>query len=33
LNELFLASLRLEKFLLRYFNLPFGASLVVLAEK
>jgi SAM-dependent methyltransferase len=33
LNEVFLASLRLEKFLLRYFNLPFGASLVVLAEK
>jgi SAM-dependent methyltransferase len=33
LNEAFLGLLRLEKFLLRYFNLPFGASLVVLAEK
>jgi SAM-dependent methyltransferase len=33
LNEVFLGLLRLEKLLLRYFNLPFGASLVVLAEK
>lgn len=33
LNELLLGLLRLEKFLLRYFNLPFGASLVILAEK
>jgi SAM-dependent methyltransferase len=33
LNDVFLASLSLEKFLLRYFNLPFGASLVVLAER
>jgi 2-polyprenyl-3-methyl-5-hydroxy-6-metoxy-1,4-benzoquinol methylase len=33
LNEAFLELLRLEKFLLRYCNLPFGASLIVLAEK
>lgn len=33
LNEVFLGLLRLEKFLLRYFNLPFGASLIVLVEK
>jgi SAM-dependent methyltransferase len=33
LNECFLALLRLEKLLLRYFNLPFGASLLVLAMK
>jgi SAM-dependent methyltransferase len=33
LNEIFLGFLRLEKFLLHHFNLPFGASLIVLAEK
>jgi SAM-dependent methyltransferase len=32
-NEVFLGLLRLERFLLRYFNLPFGTSLLVLAEK
>jgi len=32
-NEVFLGLLRLERFLLRYFNLPFGGSLVVLAER
>ena len=33
LNAMFLGILRFERFLLRYFNLPFGASLIVLAEK
>jgi len=33
LNEVFLGLLRLERLLLRHFNLPFGASLVVLAER
>jgi len=33
INNLFLASLRLEKHLIRYLNLPFGASLLVLATK
>ena len=32
-NEVFLGLLRLERFLLRYFDLPFGTSLLVLAEK
>jgi SAM-dependent methyltransferase len=32
-NEVFLGLLRLEKLLLRCFNLPFGTSLLVLAEK
>ena len=33
INNVFLASLRLEKHLIRYLNLPFGASLLVLAAK
>lgn len=33
INEVFLGLLRLERFFLRYFNLPFGASLIVLAER
>lgn len=33
INNAFLASLRLEKYLVRYLNLPFGASLLILAEK
>ena len=32
-NDAFLASLRLEKYLIRHLNLPFGASLLVLAAK
>jgi len=32
-NRIFLESLRLEKWLMRYLHLPFGASLLVLAEK
>lgn len=32
-NDVFLELLRLEKCLIRYLNLPFGASLLVLAEK
>ena len=32
-NEVFLGLLRLERFLLRYFNLPFGTSLMFLARK
>jgi len=32
-NSIFLGLLRLEKWLMRYINLPFGASLLVLAEK
>jgi SAM-dependent methyltransferase len=33
INELFLFLLTLEKYLIRYWNLPFGASLVVVAQK
>jgi hypothetical protein len=33
INDFFLGLLRLEKWLLRYFTLPFGASLLVLAQK
>jgi 2-polyprenyl-3-methyl-5-hydroxy-6-metoxy-1,4-benzoquinol methylase len=33
INNAFLASLRLEKYLVRYLNLPFGASLLVVAAK
>jgi len=33
INSVFLASLRLEKYLIRHLNLPFGASLLILAEK
>ena len=33
INNVFLASLRLEKYLIRYLNLPFGASLLILAAK
>jgi len=33
INEVFLGLLRLEKQLVRHLNLPFGASLLVLAEK
>ncbi len=33
LNEIFLGLLRFERILLRHFNLPFGTSLLVLAEK
>lgn len=33
INEIFLAVFRLEKFLLRFFNLPIGSSLILLAEK
>lgn len=33
INDVFLASLRLEKYLIRHLNLPFGASLLVLAAK
>ena len=32
-NRIFLELLRLEKWLLRYLDLPFGASIMVLAEK
>ena len=32
-NEVFLGLLRLERWLIRYLNLPIGASLLVLAEK
>ena len=32
-NEVFLGLLRLERWLIRYLDLPFGASLLVLAEK
>ena len=32
-NEVFLGLLRLEKLLIRFLSLPFGASLLVLAEK
>jgi SAM-dependent methyltransferase len=32
-HEVFLGLLRLERLLLRHFNLPFGASLVILAQK
>ncbi|MBL7209416.1 MAG: methyltransferase domain-containing protein [Dehalococcoidia bacterium] len=32
-NEVFLGSLRLEKLLIRHLSLPFGASLLILAEK
>jgi SAM-dependent methyltransferase len=32
-NEVFLGLLKLERFLLRYFNLPFGTSLIVLAKR
>lgn len=32
-NEVFLGLLRLEKLLIRFLNLPFGTSLLVLAEK
>ena len=32
-NRIFLELLRLEKWLMRYLDLPFGASLMVLAEK
>ena len=32
-NSIFLGLLRLEKWLIRYVNLPFGTSLLVLAEK
>jgi SAM-dependent methyltransferase len=32
-NELFLFSLTIEKYLIRHMNLPFGASLVLIAEK
>jgi SAM-dependent methyltransferase len=32
-NSIFLGLLRLEKWLMRYINLPFGTSLLVLAEK
>jgi SAM-dependent methyltransferase len=33
LNQIFLGLLRLEKWLMRWINLPFGSSLLVLAEK
>lgn len=33
INEMLLLFMRLEKLLLRYINLPIGASLIVLAEK
>lgn len=33
INGVFLGLLRLEMILMRYFNLPFGSSLLVLAEK
>lgn len=33
INDAFLASLRLERYLIRHLNLPFGASLLVLAAK
>jgi SAM-dependent methyltransferase len=32
-NGVFLGLLRLEKWLMRYFSLPIGASLIILAEK
>jgi len=33
INDVFLALLRLEKYLIRYVNLPFGASLLITAAK
>jgi hypothetical protein len=33
INEFLLLFMRMEKILLRYLNIPFGASLIVLAEK
>lgn len=33
INEVFLLLLRLEKLLIRKFNLPFGSSIIILAEK
>lgn len=32
-NSVFLWLLRIEKYLMRYFSLPYGSSLIVLAEK
>jgi len=33
INDIFLALLRLEKYLIRNINLPFGASLIIMARK
>ncbi len=33
INEIFLISLRIEKWLMNYVSLPFGASIIILAEK
>jgi len=33
LNDIFLGLLRFEKYLMRRFNLPFGASIIILAER
>ena len=33
INEVLLVMLRFEKWLLRYINLPFGASIIILADK